>query len=107
MKEMLTGVYPGHGPMGVKAVNTPVSICGMDAAPGEIIHMDENGAVKIPRIYLREVPENPIVRTRENYANGTMGDFYVILSQKKMPENPIIKPETSNKQEERLWITEH
>ena len=44
--------------MGVKAVNTPVSICGMDVAPGEIIHMDENGAVKFPRIYLREVLEN-------------------------------------------------
>lgn len=55
---MLTGVSPGHGPMGVKAVNTPVSICGMDVAPGEIIHMDENGAVKFPRRYLREVLEN-------------------------------------------------
>ena len=44
--------------MGVKAVNTPVSICGMDVAPGEIIHMDENGAVKFPRMYLRQVLEN-------------------------------------------------
>ena len=30
----------------------------MDVAPGEIIHMDENGAVKFPRSYLREVLEN-------------------------------------------------
>ena len=30
----------------------------MDVAPGEIIHMDENGAVKFPRIYLQEVLEN-------------------------------------------------
>ena len=55
---MLTGSSPGHGPMGVKAVNTPVQICGMDIAPGEIVHMDENGAVKFPRKYLKEVLEN-------------------------------------------------
>ncbi|MBQ4474272.1 MAG: RraA family protein [Lachnospiraceae bacterium] len=55
---MLTGVSPGHGPMGVKAVNTPVEICGMDVAPGEIVHLDENGAVKFPREYLAEVLEN-------------------------------------------------
>ena len=55
---MLTGVSPGHGPMGVKAVNTPVEICGMDVAPGEIIHLDENGAVKFPREYLAKVLES-------------------------------------------------
>ena len=55
---MLTGTSPGHGPMGVKAVNTPVEICGMDVAPGEIVHMDENGAVKFPREYLAQVLEN-------------------------------------------------
>ena len=55
---MLTGASPGHGPMGVKAVNTPVHICGMDVAPGEIVHMDENGAVKVPREYLKEVLKN-------------------------------------------------
>ena len=55
---MLTGATPGHGPMAVRSVNTPVSICGMDVAPGEIVHMDENGAVKFPRKYLREVLEN-------------------------------------------------
>lgn len=45
---LVTGVSPGHGDMAVQAVNVPVSICGMDVAPGEIIHMDENGAVKFP-----------------------------------------------------------
>ena len=39
---MLTGVTAGHGDMAVHAVNTPVSVAGMDVAPGEIIHMDEN-----------------------------------------------------------------
>ncbi len=44
--------------MGVKAVNTPVEICGMDVCTGEIVHMDENGCVKFPREYLEEVLEN-------------------------------------------------
>ena len=45
---MLTGITPGHGAMAVHAVNIPVSVCGMDVAPGELIHMDENGACKFP-----------------------------------------------------------
>ena len=39
------GICAGHGPQAVHAVQVPVSIAGMDVAPGEIIHMDENGAV--------------------------------------------------------------
>jgi regulator of RNase E activity RraA len=34
--------------MAVHAVNVPVSVGGMDVAPGELVHMDENGAVKFP-----------------------------------------------------------
>lgn len=52
---MLTGVCAGHGPFVIEEINTPVSICGMDVAPGEIIHMDENGAVKFPSQYLEQV----------------------------------------------------
>ena len=33
----------------------PVEICGMEVSPGEIVHMDENGAVKFPRAYLGDV----------------------------------------------------
>jgi regulator of RNase E activity RraA len=36
----------------------PVSIAGMDVAPGEIVHMDENGAVKFPADRLEEVVTN-------------------------------------------------
>ena len=54
---MLTGVCAGHGDFSIKAVNVPVNICGMDIAPGEIIHMDENGAVKFPREVLPKVLE--------------------------------------------------
>jgi regulator of RNase E activity RraA len=45
---LLGGVTAGHGELAVQAVNVPVSVGGMDVAPGEIIHMDENGAVKFP-----------------------------------------------------------
>ncbi len=45
---LLGGVTAGHGEMAVQSVNVPVSVGGMDVAPGELIHMDENGAVKFP-----------------------------------------------------------
>ena len=45
---LLCGVTAGHGEMAVQAVNVPVSVGGMDVTPGELIHMDENGAVKFP-----------------------------------------------------------
>jgi regulator of RNase E activity RraA len=45
---LLTGVTVGHGDFSVNAVNVPVSVCSMDVAPGELIHMDEHGAVKFP-----------------------------------------------------------
>lgn len=55
---MLTGITPGHGAQAVQAINVPVSVCGMDVAPGEIIHMDENGAVKFPADKLAAVLAN-------------------------------------------------
>ena len=57
MQYMLTGVCAGHGDFAIHAINTPVEICGMVTAPGEIIHMDENGAVKFPADRLEEVEE--------------------------------------------------
>jgi len=52
---MLTGVCAGHGDFALHAVNVPVEICGMAIAPGDVIHMDENGAVKFPAEYIKEV----------------------------------------------------
>ena len=52
------GICAGHGPQAVHAVQVPVSLAGMDVAPGEIIHMDENGAVKFPADRLEEVVTN-------------------------------------------------
>ena len=55
---LLGGVTAGHGEMAVQAVNVPVSVGGMDVAPGELIHMDENGAVKFPAGRAEQVLEN-------------------------------------------------
>ena len=55
---MLTGVTAGHGGMAVHAINTPVSVGGMDVASGDIIHMDENGACKFPADKLEAVVTN-------------------------------------------------
>ena len=57
-QNLLSGISPGHGAMAVQAVNVPVSIAGMDVAPGEIIHMDENGACKFPGDQLNAVLTN-------------------------------------------------
>lgn len=57
---LLSGITPGHGDMQVHAVNVPVSISGMDVSPGEIIHMDENGACKFPVQHLQAVHDNVI-----------------------------------------------
>jgi len=55
---MLGGVTAGHGEQAVHAVNVPVSVGGMDVAPGDLIHMDENGAVKFPVQHAEAVVRN-------------------------------------------------
>ena len=55
---LLSGVSPGHGGQDVYAVNVPVHVAGMDVAPGEIVHMDENGACKFPADRLSQVVDN-------------------------------------------------
>ena len=55
---MLSGVTPGHGAMAIHAVNVPVSVAGMDVSPGEVIHMDENGACKFPADKIEAVLTN-------------------------------------------------
>ena len=65
---MLSGVTAGHGAMAVQAVNVPVSVGGMDVAPGELIHMDENGAVKFPANKLEAVLRNARALQKEEAA---------------------------------------
>jgi 4-hydroxy-4-methyl-2-oxoglutarate aldolase len=55
---LLNGVSAGHGPMAVHAVNVAVSVGGMDVTPGELVHMDENGAVKFPADRAADVLSN-------------------------------------------------
>ena len=57
---LLSGVTAGHGDMAVQAVNIPVSVGGMDVAPGELVHMDENGAVKFPADRAAAVLDNAL-----------------------------------------------
>lgn len=80
---MLTGVCAGHGAFSVKAINVPVEICGMNVACGEIIHMDENGAVKFPKDRLREVYEKSCalrdLEARRMAALASTGDLDQLL----------------------------
>jgi len=55
---MLSGASAGHGAMAVQAVNVPVTVAGMDVHPGEIVHMDENGACKFPADKIAAVVTN-------------------------------------------------
>jgi 4-hydroxy-4-methyl-2-oxoglutarate aldolase len=55
---LLSGITAGHGAMAVHAVNVSVTVGGMDIAPGEIVHMDENGACKFPADKLTDVLNN-------------------------------------------------
>jgi 4-hydroxy-4-methyl-2-oxoglutarate aldolase len=64
---MLSGITPGHGDMAVHAINVPVHVAGMDVSPGEIIHMDENGAVKFPADKLEAVLTN-VTKLRDEEA---------------------------------------
>jgi regulator of RNase E activity RraA len=65
---MLSGVTAGHGAMAVHAVNVPVTVAGMDVSPGEIIHMDENGACKFPADRLEAVLNNVQALQKEEEA---------------------------------------
>ena len=69
---LMSGVTPGHGNMAISAVNVPVSVAGMDVAPGEIIHMDENGACKFPADRLADVCRNvkQLVKAEEERAKN-------------------------------------
>jgi len=87
---IMSGVTPGHGDMVISAINVPVSVAGMDVAPGEIIHMDENGACKFPADRLADVCKNidALVKAEEERANAlskakTIEEIKAVLSGKK------------------------
>jgi len=55
---LTSGVTPGHGEMAISAINVPVSVAAMDVVPGDIVHMDENGAIKFPADKLADICKN-------------------------------------------------
>ncbi len=69
---IMSGVTPGHGDMAIHAINVPVSVAGMDVMPGDIIHMDENGACKFPADRLADVCKNidALVKAEEKRAKA-------------------------------------
>jgi regulator of RNase E activity RraA len=70
---LLSGICAGHGDMAVYAVNVPVSVGGMDVCPGEIIHMDENGAVKFPAGRIEAILTNVrLLQAEENDRQGRL-----------------------------------
>ena len=87
MQYVISGVTAGHGKWAVQAVNTGVEVFGMQVSPGEIIHMDENGAVKFPASaidqviekaeYLQKFEENRQRRMRET---GDVEELIKIMS---------------------------
>ena len=62
---LMSGITVGHGDFALRAVNRPVSVAGMDVAPGEVIHMDEHGAVKFPAEKLEEIYRHITVFSEE------------------------------------------
>ncbi|MHB9097369.1 MAG: RraA family protein [Syntrophales bacterium] len=72
-QNLISGVTAGHGAMAVYAVNVPVSVAGMDVCPGEIIHMDENGAVKFPANKMEAILTNvQALQIEENERQGRL-----------------------------------
>jgi regulator of RNase E activity RraA len=52
---IMSGVTVGHGEFALRAINVTVAVAGMEVAPGDIIHMDEHGAVKFPEAHLESI----------------------------------------------------
>jgi regulator of RNase E activity RraA len=71
---LLSGVAPGHGPTAIHAIDVPVTVAGMDVAPGDVIHMDENGACKFPADKLEAVLNN--VRQLRDEEAARMGALH-------------------------------
>ena len=60
------GVVVSHGSATIVDVNVPVSICGLDIRPGDLLHGDENGLLKVPHDIAGAVVEQArVVRQKE------------------------------------------
>ena len=89
---LTTGITPGHGEMAISAINVPVSVAGMDVAPGELIHMDENGAVKFPADRLTDICNNISAftaaessRSKAVLATKTFAEMKAVWTKERLP----------------------
>ncbi len=55
---IMSGITPGHGDFSMRAINVPVYVAGMDVVSGDMIHMDEHGALKFPPDKLSDICAN-------------------------------------------------
>jgi 4-hydroxy-4-methyl-2-oxoglutarate aldolase len=55
---IMSGITPSHGDFVIREIEVPVSVAGMDVMPGDMIHMDEHGAVKFPPEKLADICDN-------------------------------------------------
>lgn len=65
---LLSGAVAGHGDIGIYGINRPVTVGGMDVSPGDIVHMDVNGACKFPAERADEVLTNALALQEEERA---------------------------------------
>jgi 4-hydroxy-4-methyl-2-oxoglutarate aldolase len=65
---LATGLTSGHGDLQLCAAGLHLKVAGMAVEPGEIIHMDQCGAVKFPVKYLPKVLEyvTELLKREEN-----------------------------------------
>ena len=60
------GVVASHGTVVRLDINVPVTVAGLEVRPGDLLHGDENGVVKVPLDIAEEVAEQSrLVRERE------------------------------------------
>ena len=58
LQHVARSVTSGHGSLALRAFNVPVMVAGMEVVPGDMVHMDENGACKFPADRLADVCEH-------------------------------------------------
>lgn len=51
------GTVASHANFAIRYVQTPVVVCGMTVHPGDLLHGDENGLIKIPEEGRGKLPE--------------------------------------------------
>ena len=51
-----TGKVASHGAFRIVRVQVPITVCGLRIYPGDLLHGDENGLIKVPQQGLEKLP---------------------------------------------------